>query len=307
MTKSTKWFLGILAVLAVLVLGFVGLVFWGISSAVSTSEGRTETVITGSGEKIAVIELKGVIASSDDVIRQLKKYRDNRSIRAIVLRIDSPGGGVVPSQEMYEELRATRESGKPVIVSMGSLAASGGYYVACGASRLVANRGTLTGSIGVISEFLTYGDALRKLGVDMRTIKSGRLKDSGTPMRKMTDEEARYFQALMDDVHRQFIGVVEEERHIDHEKAVALSDGRVFTGEEAVHLGLVDTLGTYEDAIKIAAAMSGITGEPSIVKERRRVSWLDPLLGDADQTVKQLKQELLDRPVLSYRYIGPGN
>ena len=307
MTKSTKWFLGILGILALLVLGFVGLIYWGVSSAVSTGEGRTETITTGSGEKIAVVELKGVIGSSDDMVRQLKKYRGNRSIRAIVLRIDSPGGGVVPSQEMYEELRATRDAGKPVVVSMGSLAASGGYYVACGASRLVANRGTLTGSIGVISEFLTYGDALRKLGIDMRTIKSGRLKDSGNPMRKMTEEEARYFQQLMDDVHRQFIGVVEEERHLDHKQAVALSDGRVFTGEEAVHLGLVDTLGTYEDAIKIAADMAGISGEPSIVKERRRTSWLDPFLGEADQTVKQLKQELLDRPVLSYRYIGPSN
>ena len=160
-----------------------------VYSVISSSESRTELVTTGSGEKIAVVELKGVISSSEDVVRQLKKYRDSRSIRAIILRIDSPGGGVVPSQEMYEEVRAIREGGKPVVVSMGSLAASGGYYVACGGSRLVANRGTLTGSIGVISEFLQYGDALRKLGVDIHTIKSGRLKDTGSPMRKMTGEE----------------------------------------------------------------------------------------------------------------------
>jgi len=307
MTKSTKWFLGILAALAFLVVVFVGMILWGVSSVVSTADGGTETVVTGSGSKIAVVELKGVIASSDDIVRQLKKYSENRSIRAIVLRIDSPGGGVVPSQEMYQEVRAVRDAGKPVVVSMGSLAASGGYYVACGASRLVANRGTLTGSIGVISEFLTYGDALRKLGVDMRTIKAGRLKDSGNPMRKMTDEEARYFQSLMDGVHRQFMDVVEHERGIDHGQLVQIADGRVFTGEEAVELGLVDTLGTYEDAISIAAGMAGISGEPSIVKERRRANWFDIFLGETDQTLKQLKQELLDRPVLSYRYAGPVN
>ncbi len=307
MTKSTKWFLAIIGALAFVTLAFVGIIVWGISSAVSSADGGTETIVTGSGSKIAVVELKGVIVSSDDVVRQLKKYSENSAIRAIVLRIDSPGGGVVPSQEMYEQVRRVREGGRPVVVSMGSLAASGGYYVACGGSRLVANRGTLTGSIGVISEFLTYGDALRKLGVDMRTIKSGRLKDSGNPMRKMTDEEVRYFQSLMDDVHRQFVDVVEEERGIDHAQLMQLADGRVFTGQEAVDLGLVDTIGTYEDAIAIAAEMAGISGEPSIVKERRRSSWFDMFAGEADQAVKQLKQELLDRPVLSYRYAGPTN
>ena len=300
MTKSTKWFLGILGVIALLVVAFVVFVYLMVSSA----DTRTELVTTGSGEKIAVVELRGVISSSDDIIRQLKKYRESRGIRAIVLRIDSPGGGVVPSQEMYEEVRATRESGKPVVVSMGSLAASGGYYVACGGSRLVANRGTLTGSIGVIAEFLQYGEALRKLGIDIRIVKSGRLKDSGTPMRKMTEEEQKYFQNLMDVVHRQFIEVVEESRHLDHDKAVALSDGRVFTGEESVKLGLVDTIGTYEDAVRIAAELAGISGEPAIVKERKRPGWLDPLFGDASQAMNQLKQEILDRPVLSYRYIG---
>ncbi len=307
MTRSTKWFLGIIGALAFVTLAFVGIIVWGISSAVSSADGGTETIVTGSGSKIAVVELKGVIVGSDDVVRQLKKYSENSAIRAIVLRIDSPGGGVVPSQEIYEQVRLVRESGKPVVVSMGSLAASGGYYVACGGSRLVANRGTLTGSIGVISEFLTYGDALRKLGVDMRTIKSGRLKDSGNPMRKMTDEEVRYFQSLMDDVHRQFIDVVEEERGIDHAQLLQLADGRVFTGEEAADLGLVDTIGTYEDAIAIAAGMAGISGEPSIVKERKRSSWYDMFAGEADQAVKQIKQELLDRPVLSYRYAGPSN
>jgi protease-4 len=300
MTKSTKWFLGILGVIALLVLAFAAFVYW----VVSTSDEQTETVTTGRGEKIAIVELRGQILSSEDVVRQLKKYRDNRSVRAILLRIDSPGGGVAASQEMYEEVRATRDAGKPVVVSMGSIAASGGYYVACGGSRLVANRGTLTGSIGVISEFLQYGDALRKLGIDIKTIKAGKLKDSGSPTHKMTDEEQKYFQNLMEEVHRQFISVVETERDLKHDEVIALADGRVFTGEQAVELGLVDTLGTYEDAIRIAADLVGIRGEPSIVKERKRAAWWEPLLGEANSTLRELKQELLERPILSYRYAG---
>lgn len=300
MTKSTKWFLGILGVLALLAVGFT--VF--LVSMFSGSSERNETVTVGTGDKLAVIELKGVITSSDDIVRQLKKYRDNRGIRAIVLRIDSPGGGVVASQEMYEEVRKTRDGGKPVIVSMGSLAASGGYYVAMGASRLVANRGTLTGSIGVISEFLQLRGALDKLGIDMKTIKSGKLKDAGSPVRKMTEEDQRYFQALMDDVHAQFIEVVARERKMTPEKTRELADGRVYTGEQAVGLGLVDTLGTYEDAVHIAAGIVGISGDPAIVKERKRQLWFESVLSDAGETLRDLKQELIDRPVLSYRFQG---
>jgi protease-4 len=206
---------------------------------------------------------------------------------------------------MYEELKKTRATGKPVVVSMGSLAASGGYYVACGASRLVANRGSLTGSIGVISEFLQFREAMDKLGIDVKTIKSGKLKDAGSPVRKMTEDDQKYFQSLMDGVHRQFITVVEEERKLDHAKAMALADGRVFTGEQAVAEGLVDTIGTYEEAINIAANVAGIEGKPSLVRERKRVTLWNSLFGDVGDAVKDLKQEILQRPVLSYRYVGP--
>jgi protease-4 len=301
MSKSTKWFLIILGILALVAAGSI-LIF---ISMLGGSTESTETVVSGSGDKIAVVDLKGVISSSEDVVRQVKKYREDHSIKAILLHIDSPGGGVVASQEMYEEVRKTRDGGKPVVVSMGSLAASGGYYVACGGSRLVANRGTLTASIGVISEFLQLHDALTKLGIDVKTIKSGKLKDAGSPVRKMNEDDERYFQGLMDNVHQQFIAVVERERKMSHDAVVALADGRVFTGEQAVGIGLVDTLGTYEDAVKIAAELGGVRGEPSIVKERKRQSWLIPLLGDMGETVKGLKQEILDRPILSYRFAGP--
>ena len=301
MTKSTKWFLGILGVLALLAIGFTVVII----ALVSGSSDKTETVTVGSGDKVAVVDLKGVIASSDEVVRQMKKYRNNSSVRAIVLHIDSPGGGVVASQEMYEEVRAVRDGGKPVIVSMGSLAASGGYYVAVGGSYLVANRGTLTGSVGVISEFLQVKDALDKLGIGVKTIKAGKLKDAGSPMRAMNEDDQKYFQALMDDVHRQFIDVVARERKMDVEKVRELADGRVFTGEQALQLGLVDTLGTFEDAVRIAAVKVGIKGEPAIVKERKRQMWYESFFGDAGETLKDLKQELIDRPVLSYRFAAP--
>ena len=276
-----------------------------IIALVSGSSDKTETVTVGSGDKVAVVDLKGVIASSDEVVRQMKKYRNNSSVRAIVLHIDSPGGGVGASQEMYEEVRAVRDGGKPVIVSMGSLAASGGYYVAVGGSYLVANRGTLTGSVGVISEFLQVKDALDKLGIGVKTIKAGKLKDAGSPMRAMNEDDQKYFQALMDDVHRQFIDVVARERKMDVEKVRELADGRVFTGEQALQLGLVDTLGTFEDAVRIAAVKVGIKGEPAIVRERKRQMWYESFFGDAGETLKDLKQELIDRPVLSYRFAAP--
>jgi protease IV len=301
MTKSTKWFLGILGILAILTLGFILL----LMAFVNVPSGRLETFVSGSGEKIAVVELKGVIASSEDFVRQVKKYREDRSIKAILLRIDSPGGAVVPSQEMYEEVKKTRDGGKPVVVSMGSLAASGGYYVSCGASKLVANRGTLTGSVGVISEILQLHDALNKLGIDVKTIKSGKLKDAGSPTRKMTEQDEQYFQQLMDDVHRQFIDVVRVERKMTKEQAAGLADGRVFTGEQAVANGLADTLGTYEDAVTLAAEMAGIKGQPSLVREVRRRSIWDGILGGVGESMKDLKQEVLDRPILSYKFSGP--
>jgi protease IV len=302
MSKSTKWFLVIFGILAFFSLGITLLFYTAVKSV---GESTKEIVTTGRGEKIAVVELTGVIESSDEVVRQVKKYREDRSIKGILLRVNSPGGAVVPSQEMYEEVRKTRESGKPVIVSMGSLAASGGYYVSCGGSRLVANRGTLTGSIGVIGQFYQFQEAMNKLGIGSKTIKSGKLKDAGSQTQAMSREAEAYFQSLMDEVHQQFMTVVERERKLGPDRILELADGRVFTGEQAVKLGLVDTLGTYEDAINIAAKLCGISGEPSLVRERERRSWLERMFGDVTESVKDLKQQVLQTPVLSYKFTGP--
>lgn len=301
MSKSTKWFLAILSILALFAVGFV-LIFYSFVQSVGDSS--KEVVTIGRGDRLGVVELVGVILSSEDVVRQIKKYRDDKSIKGILLRVNSPGGAVVPSQEMYEEVKKAREV-KPIVVSMSSIAASGGYYVSVGATRIVANRGSLTGSIGVISEFLQFEEVMNKIGVDIKTIKSGKLKDAGTQTRKMNPEEEKYFQMLMDDVHRQFIGIVESERKLKHEKVLELADGRVFTGEQAMKLGLVDTIGTYEDAIAIAAELSGIDGEPSLVKERERRSFLDRMFGDVGETVSDLKQMIVEKPILSYRFTGP--
>ena len=264
--------------------------------------GDTE-VVRGTGDKIALVEITGTILSSDETVRQLKKYREDRSIRGILLRVESPGGGVVASQEIYEEVRKTRESGKTVVVSMGALAASGGYYVSCGASRIVANRGTLTGSIGVISEFFRIDPLLSKLGIEANTIKSGKLKDAGSPFREMTAADKAYYQALMDGVHRQFIAVVENERGLDHDSLLAIADGRVFTGEEAVEIGLVDTIGTFEDALSIAGELAGVRGEPTLVKERKRgLTLFERLLGETKiEDFLGLKEEFLHRPLLQFR------
>jgi protease-4 len=209
---------------------------------------------------------------------------------------------VVASQEIFEEVKKTRGT-KPIVVSMGSLAASGGYYVSCPANRIVANPGTLTGSIGVISQFMRYDSLLGKIGVEVNTIKSGKYKDAGNPYRAMDEIDKKYFQTLMDDVHNQFIAAVETERKMPHETVVRLADGRVFTGTQALKLGLIDTIGTYEDAVMITAGLSGIRGEPSLVRERKRgVSIFDRLMGRSSIAgLLGLKDEMLDQSILQYR------
>ncbi len=259
----------------------------------------------GRGDKIAVIELVGPIVVADDVVRQFKKYHEDRSIRAILFRVDSPGGGVVASQEIYDEVKKTRDDGKPVVASMGALAASGGYYVSCGANKIMANPGTLTGSIGVISEFVSVDSLLHKFGIVPNTIKSGKMKDAGNPFRPMTTEDRTYFQNLMDNVHKQFIDVVEKERHLNHDTLIVLADGRVFTGEQALTLKLIDTLGTYEDAISLTAQLAHIKGAPTLVKERRRTNSLfDRIFGEAKiPDFLGLKDDFFNQPILQYRLL----
>lgn len=229
----------------------------------------------GGGDKIALIRIEGVILDSQVTLSELNKYKENPSIKAILLRIDSPGGAVVPSQEIYEEvLRIRREGKTKVVASMGNIAASGGYYIAAASEKIVANPGTLTGSIGVIMELANLEGLLQKLGVESVVIKSGSHKGMGSPLRKMTEEERTLLQKLLDDVHTQFIQSVAQGRGLSEEKIRPLADGRVFTGRQAKEIGLVDEVGDLREAIKIAAELSGIKGEPRVIESRKPFSLL---------------------------------
>jgi protease-4 len=224
-------------------------------------------------DRVALIRVEGVILDSQSTITELKRFGENPSIKAIVIRIDSPGGGVVPSQEIYDAVQRVRnKNNKAVIASMGTVAASGGYYIAAATDRIIANPGTLTGSIGVIMETANVEGLLKKIGVEGIVVKSGKFKDVGSPLRKMSDEEHALLQSVMDDVHQQFIEAVAEGRALEMSTVQALADGRIFTGRQAKEAKLVDELGNLEDAIQLAADLAGIEGEPKVVEPRRRFS-----------------------------------
>ncbi|HZC81329.1 MAG TPA: signal peptide peptidase SppA [Nitrospiraceae bacterium] len=225
-------------------------------------------------DRVGLIRIEGVILDSQSTIGELKRFGENPAIKAIVLRIDSPGGGVVPSQEIHDAVQRVRnKNNKAVIASMGSVAASGGYYIAVATDRIMANSGTLTGSIGVIMEMANVEGLLKKIGVEGVVIKSGRFKDVGSPLRKMSDEEHELLKSVMDDVHKQFIEAVAAGRGLDVTVVQALADGRIFTGRQAKDSKLVDELGDLDAAIQLAADVAGIEGVPKVIEPRRRFSF----------------------------------
>lgn len=253
------------------------------------------------GDRVAIVEVFGTITSPYDVIRQLKKYGEDGSIPSVVLHINSPGGGVAASQEIYEEINKLREKGVKVVASMSAVAASGAYYIACAADTIVANPGTLTGSIGVIFEWPILSELMRKLGVKLEVIKSGDMKDVGSIGRPITRREREMLQSVVDDTYNQFVEVISRERGLPIEDVIELADGRIFTGNQARDLGLVDVIGNFEDAIQIAAEMGGIEGKPKTIKERvRRVSWWE-LLTERMVDLAGVLEEDKNMPKLEYR------
>ena len=253
------------------------------------------------GNKIALIDVTGVIEKSDDIIRQLKKYEDDSSIKALVLRIDSPGGGVAASQEIYDQLKKFKEKHKYIVVSMGAVAASGGYYIACAADTIFADPGTLTGSIGVIFSYPVLQTLLDKVGVKMQVIKSGKLKDVGNYAREPSPEDIAMLQSVIDDTYDQFINVVADGRNLELSYVKGLADGSVFTGRQAQEKGLVDKLGTLEDAIVKAGQMSDLGSNPRVIKERRiNHTLLDDLIGKLG--LEDVKSNIHLWPSLEYRY-----
>jgi protease IV len=273
--------LGIVAfIFGGLFLVFFGFLFlaWGVVKGESPHLG---------GPRIGVVEVKGGIGMGDGsaeaelVLRQVKRFADDDDMKAVVVRIDSPGGSVGPSQEIHDEVVKLAKK-KKVVCSLGNVAASGGYYVAVACPKIVAAPGTLTGSIGVISQFPNVKGLAERLDVKMETVKSGSLKDAGNPFREMTPEDRAYWQALVDRVHGQFMAAVAEGRGLEVARVRKIADGRVITGAEAKELGLVDALGNFYDAVDLAKEEAGLSGEPHLVyppEERGR--FLEQLVGNA--------------------------
>jgi len=235
------------------------------------------------GRGVAVLDLEGVIFDSKEFTEQLRTFKNRSAARSVVLRINSPGGGVAASQEIYQAIKKFRtDTKKKVVVSMSSVAASGGYYAACAADKIFANPGSITGSIGVIAEWYNYGDLLRWAKMEDVVIKSGDLKDVGNPTRRLTESERAYFQGLIDGMHDQFVAAVSQARRMEEGTVRKLADGRVYTGKEALALGLVDALGTYEDALAEAAKLAGIEGEPRVFTiAKKKYTLLDLVFGDS--------------------------
>jgi protease-4 len=246
-------------------------------------------------KKIGLVEIDDVIYSSDDYVKQLRALRDNEGIAGLILRIDSPGGAVAPSQEIYKEVMQFRLANKPVVVSMGNLAASGGYYIACPAFKIFANPGSVTGSIGVILSFPHYYKLLSKIGVDIEVLKSGELKDVGNPNREITPREKAFLQSMLDDIHSQFIEDVSKARHIVRDSLLHIADGRIFTGRQALRARLVDTLGSYEDAVAYLKQYLGIPEKSPLVEKKPKEGLLKRLL----------YEELFDKIPLLRRAASP--
>jgi protease-4 len=262
-----------------IVLIAAGVLLFGLAMAaiVWSSFSQSGGMEVSYGKYVGIVEVNGAIVSPDETVNLIKKYRDNSAIKAIVLRVQSPGGGVAASQEIYQAVKNARAS-KPVVCSMGEVAASGGYYIACACDTIVANPGTLTGSIGVIMEFMVAEELVKKVGLKFEVLKAGQNKDLGSPFRQMTPEERALLQGMIDDVHGQFIEAVAEGRQLSPDSVRSFADGRVFSGRQALALRLVDKMGTLEDAVTLAAGMAGLKDKPKLFRERKKKPTLFDLL-----------------------------
>ena len=267
-----------------LFLALILLALVGISSITS------EWVQQGTKNRIGIVDITGLITDCQYITNQVKKFRQDKRIRGIILRIDSPGGAVGPSQEIYDEVLKTRESGKTIYASMGALAASGGYYIASAAEKIFANPGTLTGSIGVIMVFSNAQGLMEKIGLQPEIVKAGEYKDIGSPARAMTQKERNLLQSVVTDVHQQFIEAVANGRNISVAEVTKIADGRILTGRQAYSLNLVDQMGGLQVSIDQLAHKVGIIGSPKIIKETPRVGFLDWVLKST------VNQSIINRP-----------
>ena len=253
----------------------------------------------GSGEKVGLVEVAGMITDSRDVVEQISQYRRDDSIRGIILRIDSPGGAVAPSQEIYDEVLRTREE-KKIIASLGSMAASGGYYIASSANHIIANPGTLMGSIGVVFASSNIEELIGKIGLKPVVIKSGKFKDAGSPVRPMTEEEQSLLQGVVNDVHSQFVQAIVKGRDLQEAEVKKIADGRVFTGKKALELKLIDQLGGLEDSIQWMQDTLSLDERPKIIQQREEVGLLSLIFGKAPEWISASPSPLPAWPTLQF-------
>lgn len=272
------WLIGVLALLVVFLVTVV---------TIESLLGQQVT-FPAYGDRVGLVRIEGLLSDARDAVRDLKAMGEDAGVRAVVLRVDSPGGGVAVSQEIYDEVVRLRDSGKPVVVSMGSVAASGGYYVACPADSILANPGTITGSIGVIMEFAQLEELFSKIGVAYDVVKSGEFKDMGSWSRPLTEEERALLQTTVDDIHAQFVETIATEREMDPEAVRRLADGRILSGRQALEAGLIDRLGSLQVALAVAGRMGGIAGEPRVQEPARpvRLTLLDLLSGSISRALR---------------------
>jgi protease-4 len=292
----------LIVLLTAAVLGGIFFVVLFLTSSLSGRKATDGLSVIGT-DRVAMVKIEGILLSSEHVVEELNEYADDSSVKAIVIRIDSPGGGVVASQEIYNAVRNAKKEGKKIIVSMGSVAASGGYYVAAAADKIVANPGTLTGSIGVKMEFANVEKLLEKIGVKGMVVKAGEFKDIGSPYRDMTAQEKKLLQDVIDDVHSQFIKAVAEGRNLPEADVRAIADGRIFTGQQALALKLVDQLGDLGDSIRLAGSMAGIKGRPKVVEKRKKIPFLEYLKEESATWVADVIQNGIGKSSVTLQYL----
>jgi len=283
---------------------FLGVIVLSIVVAASRNNDASSGDWRIAASKVAIVPIEGEIVGARETIERIHRYADNRTVKAIVMRINSPGGAIAPTQEIYEEIRKIRkESGKPIVASIDSVGASGGFYIATACDRIIANPGSITGSIGVILQWMDVKDLLSWARLQPETIKSGALKDAGSPYRELTEQERGYFQRIVTQLHAQFVRAVAEGRSgmLTEAEVKGLADGRVFTGEEALTLKLIDQLGNLDDAVMTAAKLAGVKGKPATIYPRKRKPTLFDVLTDGDEA-EAIVQRMFSRPTAKWLY-----
>jgi protease IV len=281
---------------------FVLAVFTLVYLTLKGEQGGRYLVTGGSGGKIGVVKIEGIILDPEETVRQIRKFADDDSIKAIILHLNTPGGGAAASEEIYREVRRVRDEKKKFITaSIETVGASGGYYIASAANKIFANEASVVGSIGVIMEYYNYGDLLRWARLNQVLIKAGKLKDVGNPARPMTPEERAYLQSLVDNMHSQFITAVAQGRGMKVDAIQPIADGRVWTGQQALALKLIDQIDDFRGAVQETAKEVGIKGEPSLVRpEKQRRTLVDLLFGDASSLLPNPANLLQENPGFYY-------